>query len=1759
MFEFERFKKEPLRLGEIDLTKEPVSPKLTLCKPTREEISYISEAYDVKFKNKLGALNELSFRVPVYIERNHNFVKNKNYKNIKGRYTVKMELGNYVEYFIINSTNPVADGKEEILNVELFSSGYELNDDTIRGLSVVSKTATELLTIALKDTIWTVGYVDSDFDLKRRSLEVSSSTVLEVVFDLAKTFNAIIVWDSINRKVNFFKVDNYGKDRGFSIKYGKYLERLNKNENTEEIVTRLKVYGSEDKSINGINPTGSNYIEDFSYFIFPYKETLNHVEKTLSKSDFKLTNALTQKGDYQSNAKNKKLTFEARVLSDIGGKFGVASGDIFVEWERGLRNPKLTQMEDDLEQKKKDSKEVLGNWNEAKDKLLYEQVREKTLKDSIESKNNQISKQMNIIAQEKAVGREVGLLEKSLTMFENDRDELRKAQNKNKIDLKSATDDVPVKEKIYRDILVEQRDLEIEIEVEKTRYVSGKMKVYHLGNLLGESKIVDGFEKEITYKFQVEFHNDRVLAWVDNRLVLNVKDSRIEEKASNSISIHQESVNLQVSNIVLEEKDYTVDSYSTYLTSDLCHYMIEYDNKVEKLSEEYTLYLERLKSHNSHLFDLNRELAERETEAKIIRDKRDVINTRLAIKNDDIANASNKVLNEDTLRRQRQELESIRDTHNNELKTKESEINTVKLKITEVETKIAIVKDDIYELQVEMSLDNNFPEDLLKERIQHTIVREWSDSNITKEEDLLKEAMREMSNVNKPTVFLDINIVNFLAMITEQRNHDKLVIGDSFDIEHERLDIFMKAKLTESEYDFEESSIRIKISNVIDTSKDAFIDMIYDSAKSSTTVDIDKWKWDTALENKGAINDIINNIWDANKQAILGAKDQSVEISDKGLIIRDPKDPCNYLVGINSMLAITNDCGETWKHAITSEGIVGERIYGKVIMGVNLAIEDEDGIVKWQGSKGTIVDRNGDEVMKIGLISEKNDPDCFGLTAKNYVNRVTVSDCVGFMIEKREEDLNWKKVMWADTDGTLYTEGLVAKNIKIVDDMDNLLLDAENNFMNIGEFKNIVADGKLTTMEKRRLIEELRKINADYRHLMEQTGKYMRLHADDIINVDGQAYQVNVDGNTEARLPFQPSTKDRFNTDPLSQAWINLQKMMAEHIKITQFGDSFQDIEIDVEHELTERTTEVNNPEQFVVTWDRYYLESKKLKREIQDALYTTGINMGEYHNSLVMGKFGFIALRSDGKYRAYLNATNGLALEKWENNRWVKKLYASIGNEEYTDGTLIAEELVAKKLRIENVKGEVLLDMDSLNFDFTVLESIIYDNIISAPEKAVLRKTRDSLEGSYVKLREQALNYIHNVYNDGRYTWSELDDAKGRLEDALDKMKNSFETLDNVLDKVFEDMNKTTHIQEDLGISNQQFVDLFQQFNVDFEGTRNALEDFIEKSSLQLGKTYNTTLIDAENGITVARGDCGVVTRLNATKGISITVGGSGSAPDSCSGGKEVFSVDDEGHLFAVDIKTYALHIMDGDLGEAITFDKDDGITIYGKNGEVIRLNGNEGISIHVNDDPRIWIGTDGLLYAKKLVVLGDESDEILQDIDGSYISDLTVSKVRTINQNNRTDHVFIYDNYIKLITRLGDKDFDKFELTFKSSGADAYPVMTWGAGAGDGADGTRRKNRGFIEKTRERFHMFYYDTPDKYSGLAFLDTNDPKGSQGSFILETSRSAMFESAEGGYSFKGKTNFLVEVGEKLEFKVGASTFTMTATEIKLNGQKISLN
>lgn len=1381
-----------LRIGEVDLNKKVIKYELFLCKPNKDIIAKMNEAYGVNFGSKLGSLNELNFKLPIFMDKKHRLVRNLNADIIKGRYLVKLVLGNYEEYFIINQIDKVGN-KEEAIEIKTLSLGYELNDKIIRGYkaSVDSeiansrpKNAVELLNDMLQETIWKIGYVDSEFELKYRSFEVSSSTVLETVIDIAETFNALIVWDTINRKINFYKPDNVGIDRGFKIKYGKYLESLNQEDNSEEIITRLSMFGKEDISIHALNPTGTSYIEDLTYFLFPYSEV-----KDYSKASFSPTviNSWSKYGNINAwnveankikhnnsalesliinkdtSAKNYRITSTVRVSSGNGHvgqvvRFKDVNNYYFVEWKNYFVSPVLQSLESSLVNKKSSLVSTESSLSNAEGDLYNSGNQLIMIEDNKAVLQQRINDKMDEISKTSSIGGDTTPMKVSLADYQNQLNSKKIESDNKKAEIVTINTNIKnYKENIKKlkvDITMLETDIALERMNNPSTLLTLKKKVNGVVTVVASTADVNGFSFNVDYKMSVEVDNERIKVWIDNRMVLENKDSDFN---IGSYGLIGKGVVFTSNQIDYEKKNYEVTGHSEYMSDELSHLIIGYTDLLDETKPTFSVLRGKLETFSDILMIKSGELFELETDYKMLLDDRDILNTRIAVKEDDLNNADNAYQDKTSIRADLDVFRITLKEVNANIQVKYSQISAKKSEIAVVEVDILDVDYNIEVLKTILSVSNYFPKDMLDERNQFIVEKEWIEANIEDPEDLLKEGLEVFNEFREQKITLKIDVVNFLGMITEQINWDKLNLGDIFTIEHERFKIGYKAKVIEINYDFESNKISLTISNIKDlyANRDKFLDMLYKSYNSSTQVNMDKWKWDLSMENKGSINQIINNIWDANKQAIVGAKDQVIEISDRGLIIRDPNNPMNYLVGLNSLLAITNDGGATFKHAITANGIVGERLYGKVIMGVNLAIEDEHGIMKWQGSKGEIFDRDGVLVMKLGLVEEN--PDAFGLISFNEITRVKVTDKEGFVIERATTDTvnwsdGWEKIFWADQNtGTLYSHDIYASNIKIVSNRDwaKEILNAETGYFDLGWFKNIVKDNKLTTDEKLTLITELNKIYSSYVTVLSQASKYQRVDRDDTVNYNGA-----FDTNTQS-FATTNSTIDRFSTEPLKNAYIRLIEYMKQYVKVTSYNPH-NPLSIDINDPMTEQTSEiVPDRATFILRFKEFYDELDKLRNSIEDALFYSGMNMGQYYNNLILGDYGFIAVRNDGKYRAFLNATNGLALQTWENGAWVSKVYADM------NGTLYADDLITQRLLVKGSAGEVFIDARIGLIDFSAFKMIvgqlraenIYSDIITAQDGFISDlvvnrvKTMDSAfalsGGDYIHIQENYIKFI--------------------------------------------------------------------------------------------------------------------------------------------------------------------------------------------------------------------------------------------------------------------------------------------------------------------------------------------------------------------------------------------------------------------------------
>ena len=1094
-------------LGEFDPFKKPIEPQIFLAKPNREIIAKISESYNIKFRDLILQLNDISFDIPYVVPFNDKFVSNKNVELIKERYLLKVVRGSKVEWFTITKINDNMDEDKDYMSLEATSLGYQLRSRLLKKYHNDSAHAKTVLTEVLTDTNWKIDYIDADFQLTYREFDFQDTNVLDAVFKIAETYNAILLWNTVNRTISLVKPELFGVNKGLKFSYGHYLRTLGKESNSDEMVTRLRAYGKDGLSIQNVNPTGQPYIENFSYFMFPFERDVNR--------------NVIKHSEYMSDSL-------CHALLDY------------------------TQL---IESKKSEFSTLLGN--------------KESLQKTRTTKENEL----------KTLQKQEAAVDNIVTLQQADKNMWFYKYNHNGSTVLNTTKLNPLNAYVLMIKVADTNNLTIKLNGIVSNVVVGK--------------------------------------WV---VIGKVKFSNFESIESSGSS--NSEVYIQIANITDEENT----------TS----------NNEAALIEKYCIDNKKM------------QIASKKSEIEIL---------------------------------------------NNQIK---------------------IVEDNISTLRKLMAVENNFTTQQLEELNDYILEKTFSDEKYIDEKDLFKDAKEKFIELQKPQTVIKLSVVDFLRIIEEQHNWDKLLLGlgDTVTIEYEKIGVKVTARLIGIEYDYENFDINLTIANVKDITDDRklFEKYIYNSNYTSTVVNNSKDRWGQAVKDSSEISKLFENFWNKVTNEVNFASNEYCYMDRKGLTIVDPNDPLRFLRATHGVLAITRSGGLRYETALTADGLIAEVVLGKLILGERVTIGDPDGIWLTEGPKTTITDRCNRVAMILGLYDKS--PDKYGVIVNRYeskdcgnsnlINRSRMDSEDGFTIERwtgskwdktawldmegflnargikidymsgvlnngitldntnglvitrndnqvrtwlnategfsieRFENNKWTKKFFADINGQFYSNDLIARRLRIVNDLDDLLLDANTNYMNIGRFENIITDGKLTAVEKLTLKQEWETIQTEYQKLKYQAEQY------------------------------EYSDRDQ---------------RTVSHINIPPFVDAFVALGNYVNPLLADMaaTTPVDRNE-FKTKFQNYYDQAKRIINEITDALKFSSWQFGVPYNRVTMDvQNGLLVERSDNKFKSIFNATYGILLQKNVNGNWVNQF--SVNN---NDGVIEARGLRIFDSDVDMMKGKL-------------------------------------------------------------------------------------------------------------------------------------------------------------------------------------------------------------------------------------------------------------------------------------------------------------------------------------------------------------------------------------------------------------------------------------------------------------------------------------
>src|SRR5699024_1595403 len=212
-------------------------------------------------------------------------VKNTVFDKIRNKYIIELKYNNFRDYFVIDDLKEVSDDSENI-QVVADSLGTELNGKPMSEIEMLGSTIEEMYEKVFDNyaPLWKLEHVDSKVKDVKRELTAQQGTVMSASEQINSLFDTITIFDNINRKISVYHKDSVGINRGLRVRENSYLKSFEDSMVSKDIITRLIPIGSNGLTIHSANPAGSDYIEDFSFFIKPFKRDANR--NVIEHSDY---------------------------------------------------------------------------------------------------------------------------------------------------------------------------------------------------------------------------------------------------------------------------------------------------------------------------------------------------------------------------------------------------------------------------------------------------------------------------------------------------------------------------------------------------------------------------------------------------------------------------------------------------------------------------------------------------------------------------------------------------------------------------------------------------------------------------------------------------------------------------------------------------------------------------------------------------------------------------------------------------------------------------------------------------------------------------------------------------------------------------------------------------------------------------------------------------------------------------------------------------------------------------------------------------------------------------------------------------------------------------------------------------------------------------------------------------------------------------------------------------------------------------------
>ncbi len=253
---------------EFDRDGLPETPQLVLKTLGDHMIGTIPGVYNLRLNIKFAEPSEISFDIPSVLDG----VKNPIYDDVTGYKQIYTK-----SYGIYETMNPEteSDGIMEVKHVKGYS--YEktleskklfLEEGTFNFWNPAAPTDTVLGRIIEAARGWTVGYVSPSLIGKYRTFDQYDDYLLPFLYDHSPDkYRCVFVFDTYQKTINAYDADEERLVLPIYLDFDNLIESLGVEEKSDELVTAIRPYGADSLDIRNVNPIGTNWLYDLSYFI----------------------------------------------------------------------------------------------------------------------------------------------------------------------------------------------------------------------------------------------------------------------------------------------------------------------------------------------------------------------------------------------------------------------------------------------------------------------------------------------------------------------------------------------------------------------------------------------------------------------------------------------------------------------------------------------------------------------------------------------------------------------------------------------------------------------------------------------------------------------------------------------------------------------------------------------------------------------------------------------------------------------------------------------------------------------------------------------------------------------------------------------------------------------------------------------------------------------------------------------------------------------------------------------------------------------------------------------------------------------------------------------------------------------------------------------------------------------------------------------------------------------------------------------------